>query len=287
MSAWSILSARVFYSWKGRKFLSAMKGNFHGIVTGLFRHPSLPQTTIFPPLIIGENDFRSAGRCLISLSTPSVSRRVCVITKVYWRSGGWELLTPTSRRLTWRAGLLHIASENLHPHIYLALTHEFDGFTLSYGLFFQLAYIRTGYGASPAYTQKLVIMFLLTLGVQLLALALSVVATSRTSPPSGALVVRAGTTTSGEYATVSAAVAALPNDSSSRSIFIYPGTYQGQVLVQRSGPTTVCFGSLLLNLTLKIYFYRSTVTQRTSPTIARIKLSLHTLHLLRLPRAMI
>lgn len=108
----------------------------------------------------------------------------------------------------------------------------------SNGLFTHLAYIRTGYGVRYAYTR--VSMFVLTL--QLLALALSVVAVSRTSPPSGALVVRAGTTTSGEYATLLAAVAALPNDSSSRSIFIYPGTYQGQVNIQRTGPTIVCLG---------------------------------------------
>lgn len=74
---------------------------------------------------------------------------------------------------------------------------------------------------------------------QLFSLILSASATSRTSPPSGAVVVRAGTTTSGEYASVTAAVAALPNDSTSRSIFIYPGTYEGQVNISRSGPTTV------------------------------------------------
>ncbi|CAA7265485.1 unnamed protein product [Cyclocybe aegerita] len=64
-------------------------------------------------------------------------------------------------------------------------------------------------------------------------------AASRTSPPSGAIVVRAGTSTSGEYRTVASAVAALPNDSSSRSIFIYPGTYNEQVYITRSGPLTI------------------------------------------------
>ncbi|KAF9046510.1 pectinesterase [Panaeolus papilionaceus] len=64
-------------------------------------------------------------------------------------------------------------------------------------------------------------------------------AASRTSPPSGAIVVRAGTSTSGEYKTVSSAVASLPNDSSSRSIFIYPGTYNEQVYITRSGPLTI------------------------------------------------
>ena len=54
------------------------------------------------------------------------------------------------------------------------------------------------------------------------ALALSPPA-SRTSPPSGALIVRAGTTTSGEYKDLASAVAALPSGSSSQTIFIYPG----------------------------------------------------------------
>jgi len=64
-------------------------------------------------------------------------------------------------------------------------------------------------------------------------------AASRTSPPAGAKVVRAGTTNSGEFSTVSAAVNSLPNDSSSQSIFIYPGTYTEQVSITRSGPLTV------------------------------------------------
>ncbi|VDB90115.1 unnamed protein product [Peniophora sp. CBMAI 1063] len=62
---------------------------------------------------------------------------------------------------------------------------------------------------------------------------------SRTSPPSGALVVRAGTTTSGEYKDLASAVAALPSDSSSQIIFIYPGTYTGQVQIKRDGPVTI------------------------------------------------
>lgn len=66
-----------------------------------------------------------------------------------------------------------------------------------------------------------------------------VLATARTSPPSGAKVVRSGTTTSGEYSTVQAAVNALPNDSTTQSIFIYSGTYKEQVYITRTGPTTV------------------------------------------------
>lgn len=85
----------------------------------------------------------------------------------------------------------------------------------------------------------------LSLIFTLIALALAfcetVIAASRTSPPSGAFVVRSGTTTSGEYSTVQAAVDALPNDSTTHSIFIYAGTYKEQVYITRAGPTTVSF----------------------------------------------
>jgi len=64
-------------------------------------------------------------------------------------------------------------------------------------------------------------------------------AASRTTPPSGAIVVRKGTTTSGEFATLTAALNSLPNDSSSRSIFIFPGTYAEQIDITRSGPLTI------------------------------------------------
>lgn len=75
--------------------------------------------------------------------------------------------------------------------------------------------------------------------VACLSLFEAVYAASRTSPPSGAKVVRAGTNNSGEFATLSAAVASLSNDGSSQSIFIYPGTYNEQVFIDRSGPLTV------------------------------------------------
>ncbi|KAF8162526.1 pectinesterase [Mycena galopus ATCC 62051] len=64
-------------------------------------------------------------------------------------------------------------------------------------------------------------------------------AASRTTPPSGAIVVRQGTTTSGEFATLTAALNSLPNDSSSRSIFIFPGTYVERIDITRSGPLTI------------------------------------------------
>ena len=69
---------------------------------------------------------------------------------------------------------------------------------------------------------------------------ISVFATSRTSPPSGAIVVNPSTTTSGQFKTLSSAIASL-DDTSTKSIFIYPGTYNEQVLVDRSGPLTVSF----------------------------------------------
>jgi pectin methylesterase-like acyl-CoA thioesterase len=100
----------------------------------------------------------------------------------------------------------------------------------------------------------------------------AVLAASRTSPPSGALVVRAGTSNSGEYKTVQAAVNALPNDGSSKSIFIYPGTYTEQVYITRSGPLTVMhLTTFFLNMSFTI-IYRSTGTLMTRPRIPKTKL---------------
>jgi len=65
---------------------------------------------------------------------------------------------------------------------------------------------------------------------------------SRTSPPAGAKVVRASGAASGEFSTVQAAVNSLPNDSTSQSIFIFPGTYNEVVKITRSGPLTI-YGS--------------------------------------------
>ncbi|KAJ7914282.1 carbohydrate esterase family 8 protein, partial [Mycena leptocephala] len=62
---------------------------------------------------------------------------------------------------------------------------------------------------------------------------------SRTTPPSGAVVVRGSGTLNGEFSTVQAAVNSLPNDSSTRTIFIYPGTYKEQVYITRAGALTV------------------------------------------------
>ncbi|KIK03677.1 carbohydrate esterase family 8 protein [Laccaria amethystina LaAM-08-1] len=61
----------------------------------------------------------------------------------------------------------------------------------------------------------------------------------RTQPPAGSVIVRAGTTTSGEFQTVSGAVNSLPNDNSTATIFMYPGTYTEQVVITRPGPLTI------------------------------------------------
>ncbi|KAF5372633.1 hypothetical protein D9758_005123 [Tetrapyrgos nigripes] len=81
-------------------------------------------------------------------------------------------------------------------------------------------------------------MFLVSLSA-LFVFVQAVIAASRTSPPSGAVVVRAGTTASGEFKSVQSAVNSLPNDGSARSIFIYPGTYTEKVYITRSGPLTI------------------------------------------------
>ncbi|KAK0186335.1 pectin lyase fold/virulence factor [Armillaria mellea] len=67
---------------------------------------------------------------------------------------------------------------------------------------------------------------------------------SRTSAPSGAVVVRGSGTKSGEYSTVQGAVNSLPNDGTARVIFIYAGkfslgTYSEQVYIDRKGKTTI------------------------------------------------
>lgn len=63
-------------------------------------------------------------------------------------------------------------------------------------------------------------------------------AASRTSPPSGAIVVNPDAT-SGQFKTLGSAIASLPDDSSARTVFMFPGTYREQVLIDRPGPVTV------------------------------------------------
>ena len=71
-------------------------------------------------------------------------------------------------------------------------------------------------------------------------------ATSRTNPPEGSLVVKLNNTEPGEFANLTAAVAALPDDGSSQTIFIYPGRYEEQVIINASGPVTVSWVSASL-----------------------------------------
>jgi len=63
-------------------------------------------------------------------------------------------------------------------------------------------------------------------------------AATRTSPPAGAVVVRAGTTTAGQFSTITAALNSL-DDTSTKSLFIYPGTYVEHIDITRTGPLTI------------------------------------------------
>ncbi|KIP05701.1 carbohydrate esterase family 8 protein [Phlebiopsis gigantea 11061_1 CR5-6] len=66
-----------------------------------------------------------------------------------------------------------------------------------------------------------------------------VYALSRTTPPTGSIVVNPSATTSGQFKTLSSAIASLPNDGSDQTIFMYPGTYEEQVLIDRNGAVTL------------------------------------------------
>ncbi|KAF8900351.1 carbohydrate esterase family 8 protein [Mucidula mucida] len=61
----------------------------------------------------------------------------------------------------------------------------------------------------------------------------------RTSPPDGAVVVRGNGAESGEYTTIQDAVDSLPDDATEQVIFVYAGTYEEQVYVERDGQTTI------------------------------------------------
>ncbi|KAF2174495.1 carbohydrate esterase family 8 protein [Zopfia rhizophila CBS 207.26] len=80
--------------------------------------------------------------------------------------------------------------------------------------------------------------------------ALDARATGRTSPPSGCLVVRGSGTKTGEYNTVSSAVAAV---GASGCIFIYSGTYNEQVTIKTNG--------------VKLYGYTSDVSSYKGNTV--------------------
>ncbi|KAE9408329.1 pectin lyase-like protein [Gymnopus androsaceus JB14] len=62
--------------------------------------------------------------------------------------------------------------------------------------------------------------------------------TARTTAPAGALVVST-TPASGQFSTISAAIAALPDDGSAQTIFIEAGTYEEQIDITRVGALTI------------------------------------------------
>lgn len=87
-------------------------------------------------------------------------------------------------------------------------------------------------------------------------------AASRTSPPAGAVVVRAGTTTAGEFSTIQAAINSLPNDTSTQTIFIFPGTYSESILITRTAPLTVRDSATIFFLKSEEVSRRYLVTRR-------------------------
>jgi pectinesterase len=62
---------------------------------------------------------------------------------------------------------------------------------------------------------------------------------ARTSTPSGCLTVRGSGTKSGEYSTLTAALAALGTTTTAKCIFIYSGTYNEGVYINYKGPLTL------------------------------------------------
>ena len=63
--------------------------------------------------------------------------------------------------------------------------------------------------------------------------------TSGSTPPPGAVLVASDSPVKGAYSSLSAALASLPNDTTSQTIFIYPGNYIEQFNVNRPGPVTI------------------------------------------------
>ncbi|RDW56608.1 hypothetical protein BP5796_13073 [Coleophoma crateriformis] len=59
------------------------------------------------------------------------------------------------------------------------------------------------------------------------------------TPPSGAIIVSEGATIAGSFANLTAALASLPSDTTSQTIFMYPGSYYEQLSINRAGPVTV------------------------------------------------
>jgi pectinesterase len=86
-------------------------------------------------------------------------------------------------------------------------------------------------------SQLLFVAFLLSSFAQ--ALVLEQRATARTTSPSGCLVVQGTGTATGQYATFASAIAALGSGTTSKCIFMYPGTYKEQVRVTYGGNLTI------------------------------------------------
>ncbi|PVH85551.1 carbohydrate esterase family 8 protein, partial [Cadophora sp. DSE1049] len=63
--------------------------------------------------------------------------------------------------------------------------------------------------------------------------------TSGTTPPAGAILVSVGGTIANSFSSLTSALASLPADTTSQTIFMYPGSYTEQVSVNRKGPVTV------------------------------------------------
>ncbi|KAG0636045.1 pectin lyase fold/virulence factor [Tuber brumale] len=80
--------------------------------------------------------------------------------------------------------------------------------------------------------------FLSLLPLIALEIITTVSAVGVTEPPPGAVVV-GNDGGSYPFKSIQDAVLSLPNDGSSRTIFVYPGTYRGQVILRRPGPTTI------------------------------------------------
>ncbi|THH06918.1 hypothetical protein EW145_g3744 [Phellinidium pouzarii] len=92
---------------------------------------------------------------------------------------------------------------------------------------------------NPFHRNTYYIMLSLLIPIVVSCAVFSAHAMSRTSPPPGAIVVRMATTASGEFTSIASAIASLPDDASSQSIFVFPGTYTERVLIDRPGAVSV------------------------------------------------
>ena len=68
---------------------------------------------------------------------------------------------------------------------------------------------------------------------------LDVRATARSTPPAGCYVVRGTGTKTGEYSSLTSAIAAIPSSTAQKCLFIYSGTYTDTVTIRYKGPLTI------------------------------------------------